>query len=194
MDKGPDNPSVLITGIGEVGSHLLEFLARDNSHINIVAADTNLHDVEAKVNNALFGAVLHNCFPDVKSIEIDLFDIERTASILNEIQPDVVVNCAVLQTWHVIRRLPEDIYSRLITCLDMKSALAGATRMASAQRASSIWPIAASAPVSSKSVATGLPDRAWKVSGVTNSVAERVMTTRTSAPSSRRRRTISALL
>ncbi|TDI85006.1 MAG: hypothetical protein E2O79_02525 [Caldithrix sp.] len=106
-------PSVLIVGIGEVGRYILEFLARDNFQINIVAADLHLPDVEAKINNAILGAAFQSRYPDVKALEIDLFDLERTADILNELQPDVVINCAVLQTWHVIRRLPEKVYSRL---------------------------------------------------------------------------------
>ena len=42
-----------------------------------------------------------------------LFDVDQTAAMLAELQPAVVVNCAVLQTWHVIRRLPEDVYVKL---------------------------------------------------------------------------------
>ncbi len=76
----------------------------------------------------------------------------------------------------------------------MKSAVAGATRIRSAQRASSMWPIAASAASSQRSERTGRPDSAWNVSGVTNWRAPAVITTWTSAPRSRRRRTISALL
>ncbi len=113
MGNMSSKPSVLIVGIGEVGRYLLEFLVRDNSQIDIVAADVHLQGVEAKVNNAVFGAALHNRHPSVKPLEIDLLDIERTAGILAELQPDVVENCAVLQTWHVIRRLPDEVYTKL---------------------------------------------------------------------------------
>ncbi len=106
-------PTVLIIGIGEVGRYLLEFLARGDFGIDIVAADVELRAAQAKVDGALIGAALHDRHPDVRALEIDLFDVERTAAILDEMRPDVVVNCAVLQTWHVIRRLPEDVYTRL---------------------------------------------------------------------------------
>ncbi len=76
----------------------------------------------------------------------------------------------------------------------MQSADAGATSTHSAQRASSMWPIAASAASSQSEVRTALPDSAWKVSGVTKRAADSVKTTRTSAPASRRRRTRSAAL
>ncbi len=113
MNHTSNNPSVFIVGIGEVGRYLLEFLARDNSQIDIIAADVRLHDVESKVNNAVFGAALHSLHPNVKALEIDLFDIDRTAGILDKFQPDVIINCAVLQTWHVIRRLPQEIYEKV---------------------------------------------------------------------------------
>ena len=47
----------------------------------------------------------------------------------------------------------------------MKSAVAGAITTASAQRASSMCPIAASAAGSHRSVRTGRPETAWNVSG-----------------------------
>ena len=112
MDQS-SKPTVLIVGIGEVGRYLLEFLAREASPMRIIAGDLDLRAVEAKVDNALFGALLHNRHPDMTPLEIDLFDIDRAAGILTEIRPDVVVNCSVLQTWHVIRRLPKDEYERL---------------------------------------------------------------------------------
>ncbi len=106
-------PTVLIVGIGEVGRYLLEFLVRGGLEIDIVAADVELRAVQAKVDGALIGAALHDRHPNVRALEIDLFDVERTAAILDQVRPDVVINCAVLQTWHVIRRLPEDVYTRL---------------------------------------------------------------------------------
>ena len=106
-------PSVLIVGLGEVGRYLLEFLVREDLDIEIAAADVDLERVEAKVDNAVMGAAFHNRHPTVKPLEIDLLDVERTAELLTALQPDIVVNCSVLQTWHVIRRLPGDVYEKL---------------------------------------------------------------------------------
>ena len=106
-------PTVLIIGIGEVGRYLLELLVRGDFEVDVVAADVELRSVQAKVDGALIGAALHDRHLQVRALELDLFDVERTAEILREIEPEVVVNCAVLQTWHVIRVLPEDVYARL---------------------------------------------------------------------------------
>ena len=73
-------------------------------------------------------------------------------------------------------------------------AVAGATSTRVAQRASSIWPIAASAASSQSEQRTGWPDSAWKVVVPTKWRAASVITTRTSAPASCRRRTRSAAL
>ena len=110
----PTDPAkALVVGIGEVGRDLLEVLAREERAVDIVAADVREDSVRSKVDNALFGASLHGRHPSITPIEIDLFDIDRTAEILDQHRPDVVINCSVLQTWHVIRRLPEDMYTRL---------------------------------------------------------------------------------
>ena len=71
-------------------------------------------------------------------------------------------------------------------------AVAGAIRIPSAHFANSMWPIAASASASSSSVETLLPDKACKVSGVMNSSADLVITTRTEAPDFFKCLTISA--
>ena len=106
-------PTVLVVGIGEVGRYLLEFLAREPGELDIVAGDVSLEDVEPKVANAVLGAALHGRQPRLRAVELDLLDIDRTAEMLDRLRPDVVVNCAVMQTWHVIRRLPEEVYARL---------------------------------------------------------------------------------
>ena len=76
----------------------------------------------------------------------------------------------------------------------IKSAVAGANKIRSAHFPSSICPIAASAAGSSKSSATGKPDTACSDNGVTKACAAGVITTRTIAPLSRKRRTSSGAL
>src|SRR5690606_5682389 len=78
--------------------------------------------------------------------------------------------------------------------LAMVLAVAGATITCCAQRASSRWPIAASAPASHSEVRTGRCDAAWKVWAPTNRCAASVIATCTVAPASRRRRTSSTAL
>ena len=97
---------------------------------------------------------------------------------------------AVVARHRVVRR------SSASPCASRAStlAVAGATSTMSAHRASSMCPIPASACSSSSSQCTGLEESAWNVSGVTNSRAAAVITTRTSHSRTRNRRTRSAAL
>ena len=76
----------------------------------------------------------------------------------------------------------------------IRLAVAGATTTRSAPSATWMWPISDSWVRSNRSVATGLPERVWKVSGPTNSLARAVITTRTLAPALVSRRTSSTAL
>ena len=64
--------------------------------------------------------------------------------------------------------------------LAMKSAVAGATTIASMPRESSMCGMLFGTLASHRSVATGLPVSAWKVAAATNFVAASVIATRTS--------------
>ena len=79
-----------------------------------------------------------------------------------------------------------------LASLARKSALAGATRMASAERDNSICAMLLSIRSSQASINTGLPDNACIVTGVINFVPASVITTCTSMPAFFNRRVNSA--
>ena len=82
--------------------------------------------------------------------------------------------------------------------LAMKLAVAGVTRMASGQSESAMWTSPPFCPwpvwTPKRSLATGCPLRASKVSGETKRVASGVIATRTSAPAWTSRLVVSAAL
>ncbi|MCJ1781135.1 saccharopine dehydrogenase NADP-binding domain-containing protein [Mammaliicoccus sciuri] len=104
---------VMIFGLGEVGTHILHFLVRDPKCPELVFCDFNKEISEKKINNALIGAAITRNYPKITFEQADLTDINHTAKLISEYKPDVVINCAVLQTWHVIRQLPEKEYQRI---------------------------------------------------------------------------------
>ncbi len=81
-----------------------------------------------------------------------------------------------------------------LATLPSRFAVAGATTVAWARSARATCPIWEPRKSSKSSWVTGLPDRVWKVRGVTNSVAWRVITTCTLAPAFVRSRQSSTLL
>lgn len=104
---------VLLVGVGDVGGHLLEFAARDESSLEWVVGDIDLERAQFMCNNAEIGADHHGQHPSFKPIKVDLLDLAKTTELIRTERPDAVINCTVLHTWHLIRNLPEDVYAEI---------------------------------------------------------------------------------
>lgn len=104
---------VLLVGMGDVGRHILEFLARDPNCPELVVGDINAETGQKKLNTALSQAAVCRLYPTIRFRKIDLTKVEETAQLIQEEAPDVVINGTVMQTWHVIRQLPKEIYAEL---------------------------------------------------------------------------------
>jgi hypothetical protein len=104
---------VLLVGVGNVGSHILEFLARDPRPVELIIGDIDEERATRQANNAVIGAAHHGLHPVFRVTRIDLNDIDRTAQLIKDVNPSAVINCAVMHTWHLIRKLPVEVYSKL---------------------------------------------------------------------------------
>ena len=104
---------VLMIGTGDVGTHILEIMARDPKPLTLIVGDINTDRGQAVVNNAMIGAAHHDLHPHFDFRRIDLSNVEETAALLAQEKPSAVINCTVMHTWHLIRLLPEDIYARI---------------------------------------------------------------------------------
>ncbi|MBC8445723.1 MAG: NAD-dependent epimerase/dehydratase family protein, partial [Chloroflexi bacterium] len=94
-------PEVLIVGLGGVGSWVLELLARIEGISYIVGADFNEDWGRRKVNTVASGVVLQGYYPRLEFVRIDLRDVDATAETIDRLQPQLIFNCATLQTWWV---------------------------------------------------------------------------------------------
>ncbi len=130
---------LLMVGVGEVGRYVLEFFARSEAPVELVAGDVDGTRAEAAVNQAIYGANHHGQHPRIRAVTIDLKNEDQTAELIRKVKPSVVINCAVLQTWHTIRRLPNPIFEKLSSAtlgawLPVQLSLAG--RLGKALKAS----------------------------------------------------------
>jgi hypothetical protein len=105
--------SVMIIGLGDLGGHFLEFLARKPHVPKIIAADINEDWGVRKTNSAILGASQFGLYPKIEFIHLDAFNINNTARILKEVQPTVVYNSMTLQSWWVITQLPKDAFEAI---------------------------------------------------------------------------------
>ena len=105
--------TILLVGVGDVGSHILEFAARDDSDFEWIIGDVNEEIAILVSNNAEIGAAHHGTHPHFRPMQIDLFEIGKPADLIHKEKPTAVINCTVLHTWHLIRQLPEDLYVKI---------------------------------------------------------------------------------
>jgi hypothetical protein len=106
-------PTILMVGLGDLGGHVLEMLARAPGSRRIVTADVNAEWAYRKTNIAAFGASQLGCYPDLESVKIDLYNIDQTAEIISRIKPDLIYSAVSLQSWWVINTLPKEVFEEL---------------------------------------------------------------------------------
>ena len=87
---------ILLVGVGNVGSHILEFVARDETNFEWLVGDIDEKKAIKHCNNAAIGASHHGKYPIFRPMKIDLFNIEETASLIKKEKPLAVINCSVL--------------------------------------------------------------------------------------------------
>jgi len=105
--------TLMIVGLGDLGGHVLEFLARVKNIPRIVTADVNKDLGYRKTNSAIMGAAQMGYFPDIEFVQLDLFNVDKTAKLLEEIKPTVIYNSVTLQSWWVITQLPQHAYKAI---------------------------------------------------------------------------------
>ncbi len=104
---------LMIIGLGDLGGYVLEFLARVPNMAKIVTADINEEWGVRKTNSALAGAFQFNLYPEIEFVQLDAFDVDRTAKLLREVQPGIIYNSMSLQSWWVITKLPPHAYKAI---------------------------------------------------------------------------------
>ena len=104
---------IMIVGCGELCGILLEYLCRYPNIGEIVVADINEDKIRRKVNSAIHGASFLDLYPKITYRVVDLLNVEKTAEIIREINPCIIVNGSTLQSWWVVNELPPDVNAKL---------------------------------------------------------------------------------
>lgn len=97
---------VLLIGLGNLGSVVLELLARTGADLEIVTATRNAERGEKRCNLARAGAVAQGFCPSIRNVRLDLDRIEEVAATVRREKPDVIFSTATMQTWWLPDLLP----------------------------------------------------------------------------------------
>jgi hypothetical protein len=104
---------VLIIGLGILGGEIFHTLARTGVD-EIIAACRDEETGRMKAIQAAIGAAAQGFYPEITYRRVDLNDVEDTARILKELEPDLIFNSADLfPFWKFHTDLPRDVARRL---------------------------------------------------------------------------------
>ena len=102
------SPTILIAGLGDLGSVALELLAREHWPGRIIASSRTLGRAEASVNLARLGAIAQGMRPNLEAASLDLDDVDHAAEFIRQLSPDVILSTATRQSWWTPYALPAE--------------------------------------------------------------------------------------
>ncbi|WP_296262467.1 MULTISPECIES: hypothetical protein [unclassified Pseudomonas] len=105
---------LLIVGGGNLCLQILQILVPRNQ-FEFYVASRNLEQATRMCNLVRLAALQQDVPARIECREMDLTEesIDRNAQTLSRIKPDIILNCASLQSWRVITRLPKTIFEAL---------------------------------------------------------------------------------
>jgi len=101
-------PTVMLIGLGGLGSVVLELLSREQGLGRIVVGSRNMARGTARCNLARLGAMAQGYAPSISFVSLDLNDKEAVAEIVHREAPDVILSTATMQTWWLPDLLPPE--------------------------------------------------------------------------------------
>ena len=105
--------TIMMIGIGDLGGHVLEMLARAPGSRRIITADINEEWGYRKTNIAAFGAAQMGFYPELEFVKVDLYNLDQTAEIISRFKPEIIYSAVSLQSWWVINTLPKEVFEEL---------------------------------------------------------------------------------
>lgn len=101
-------PTVMLIGLGDLGSVTLELLAREDYVGRIVVASRNAERGVARCNLARLSAIAQGHVPDISFLPLDLNDLPVVAETVQRVAPQLIFSAATLQTWWLPNLLPPE--------------------------------------------------------------------------------------
>lgn len=115
-DKGPSATDILVVGIGAVGEWATEFLARTPDVKSLGIADVDRRRGEAIALRTSVGALHQGYSPRLSFHQLDLTNVDETASLIEQLRPKVILHlAALLSVPTMAQSLPSHIFKGLRT-------------------------------------------------------------------------------
>lgn len=96
--RDPAFDTFLVISIGELGTHVIEAVARSGLFRRIVVASRSGAKAQARANATRIGAGLDGFFPVLEALELD-FNDPTSVTQLRSLNPDVIFSAPSLRPW-----------------------------------------------------------------------------------------------
>ena len=106
--------TIMIFGLGDLGGWVLEFLARREGISTIITADPKEEYGELKTASAATCAGHLGFSKTIKYEKCDVFDIDRTAELLQKYNPDFIYASMTQMSWWVPTFLPHEVHEEIL--------------------------------------------------------------------------------
>lgn len=114
MKAARERVDVLVTGVGGVGAHAVEFLARSAGIHSVACLDVDARVAVGVAIRAEAGAITEGAAVRVEGRGADLRDTSATTAVLAELRPKVVLHAAtLLPIRRMAAELPRSAFARL---------------------------------------------------------------------------------
>lgn len=100
------NPKIMLVGLGDLGTVLLETLLRLPEQLEIVVTARNVQRAARRCNLARLEALAQGIECKIRLIQIDLNNIDATAECIHREQPAILLTTATMATWWLPDLLP----------------------------------------------------------------------------------------
>jgi len=107
-------PDGVARGPGGVGYEALQILCGDPVVDEVVATDVLAGVGQTRTNTARYQALQRGRNPNVEFETLDLLDVDATAALLEDVEPDVVLTAATLLRYSPFEELPDEQREKLI--------------------------------------------------------------------------------
>lgn len=111
-------PTLLIISLGELGTALLEGVARSDLFERIVVASRSVDKAQARANNAMIGAGIEGFFPRIDAASLDV-DAPGAVQVLRDIAPDVIFTAPSMLPWWKLDGTAKDMPFASFTALHL---------------------------------------------------------------------------
>ncbi|MFJ4144348.1 hypothetical protein [Pseudomonas sp. NPDC089734] len=112
MKNLPEKKKLMLVGAGNLCLQILKILAPRNNFQFVVVGRQEEPTVRFCNLVALSAAQL-GAYISIEPVVADVMDVDRMTDVLKKHNPDIVMNCASLQSWRIITQLPKHRFEEL---------------------------------------------------------------------------------